>query len=363
MERKQHFLVNLAYFAAILAIIYLVFKYLLRLIMPFFLALIFAAVMRPLVRFISRKLHMREKIVAAITSVLFFAVIGAVAVFIAVRGVTRLVELMSGLPELYTTTIEPGITQLVAQAEELLARYDISLEQLLSGSSTDLLAALASRVTSISMSVVGGLTSVAGRLPSLLLGSVICVISTVFMAVDYQRMTSFLFGLLPERPKKLAMDIRQALKTILGKYGKSYLIIMVMTFGELAAGLLLLRVRRPVLIAALIAIMDIFPIVGAGLALLPWAVILLIQGSTAKGLGMLLLYVIITVVRQFMEPRIIGRHVGLHPLLTLLGIYVGTSLFGGLGLVGLPILMAITKQLNDMGAIHLWGGDESERLK
>jgi len=196
MERKQHFLVNLAYFAAILAIIYLVFKYLLRLIMPFFLALIFAAVMRPLVRFISRKLHMREKIVAAITSVLFFAVIGAVAVFIAVRGVTRLVELMSGLPELYTTTIEPGITQLVAQAEELLARYDISLEQLLSGSSTDLLAALASRVTSISMSVVGGLTSVAGRLPSLLLGSVICVISTVFMAVDYQRMTAFLFGYL-----------------------------------------------------------------------------------------------------------------------------------------------------------------------
>ena len=131
------------------------------------------------------------------------------------------------------------------------------------------------------------------------------------------------------------------------KYGVSYLLIMLMTFGEIAVGLLIIGKPHPILIAALIAIFDIFPIVGAGLILLPWTIINFLQGNTLQGIGMAILYVVVIVVRQIMEPRIVGKQVGLPPLVTLACMFVGTSLFGGVGLFGLPVLAAILTNLND----------------
>ena len=113
------------------------------------------------------------------------------------------------------------------------------------------------------------------------------------------------------------------------------------------AGESLSEVLVALLIAALIAVFDIFPIVGAGLILLPWTVITFIQGNVLQGIGMAVLYVVVIIVRQIMEPRIVGRQVGLPPLVTLACMFVGTSLFGGVGLFGLPILAAILTNLND----------------
>ena len=122
---------------------------------------------------------------------------------------------------------------------------------------------------------------------------------------------------------------------------------MLITFGELTVGLLIIGVRRAILLAALIAIFDIFPVVGAGAILLPWAVISLIQGKTLQALGLFILYVIILTVRQFLEPKVVGKQVGLPPLVTLACMFVGTSLFGVWGLFGLPIGAAILVNLNN----------------
>ena len=84
-----------------------------------------------------------------------------------------------------------------------------------------------------------------------------------------------------------------------------------------------------------------------GLILLPWTVITFLQGNTLQGVGMAILYVVVIVVRQIMEPRIVGKQVGLPPLVTLVCMFVGTSLFGGIGLFGLPVLAAILTNLND----------------
>ena len=86
---------------------------------------------------------------------------------------------------------------------------------------------------------------------------------------------------------------------------------------------------------------------GYNIILLPWTVITFIQGKVLQGIGMAILYVVVIIVRQIMEPRIVGRQVGLPPLVTLACMFVGTSLFGGVGLFGLPILAAILTNLND----------------
>jgi predicted PurR-regulated permease PerM len=108
------------------------------------------------------------------------------------------------------------------------------------------------------------------------------------------------------------------------------------------------------LLALLIALLDILPIVGTGTVLIPWAVISLIVGDYAKGICLLIMYAIITVIRQFIEPKIVGDQVGLHPVATLIAMIVGTKLFGAIGLFGLPISLAIIKDLNDHGKIHVF---------
>jgi predicted PurR-regulated permease PerM len=138
------------------------------------------------------------------------------------------------------------------------------------------------------------------------------------------------------------------------QYGRSYVLILGITFAELTLGLLILGVKRFVLIALLIAILDIFPVLGTGTVLIPWAVIALIQGSIGRGIGLLVLYAVITVIRQVIEPRIVGKHVGLHPLITLICMFVGTSLFGWIGLFGLPILMAILLELHNSGTLRVF---------
>ena len=127
-----------------------------------------------------------------------------------------------------------------------------------------------------------------------------------------------------------------------------------MTFLEIAVGLLIIGVKNAFGIAILIALFDILPVVGSGIVLLPWAIFTLFAGNLPTGIGLLVLYIVVIVVRQIMEPKIVGDRVGLHPLVTLLSMVLGTYLFGGIGLLGLPITVALLHALNKQGAIHLY---------
>jgi sporulation integral membrane protein YtvI len=248
---------------------------------------------------------------------------------------------------LYTQTIEPGLRELYASAEELVSRFDPTLEAVVNKAMPEVISSLGSTVTRFSVSAVTWLTGLAASIPSALLSAAICIISTIFMATTFESIIRFFKENLPEKVTETAGYVVNSFRNVIMKYGVSYLIIMLMTFGEIAVGLLIIGKPRAILFAALIAVFDIFPIVGAGLILLPWTVITFIQGKVLQGIGMAILYVVVIVVRQIMEPRIVGKQVGLPPLVTLVCMFVGTSLFGGLGLFGLPVLAAILTNLNE----------------
>ena len=103
---------------------------------------------------------------------------------------------------------------------------------------------------------------------------------------------------------------------------------------------------------------DVFPILGSGTVLIPWGIICLFTGDIKKGIGLLVLYVVIVILRQVIEPRIIGKRIGMRPIVTLVCMIVGAKLFGGIGLLGVPIAAAIITDLNRSGAIHLFNDDD-----
>lgn len=369
---RVSFLVNIAYWAVIVAIVYLVFKYLVNLLMPFFLALIFAAVARPVAVFLSReyrykknaagervavrrRVRMNRTVAGIISVILLFLIVLGLLVILFVQLADTVADLAAGIPGLYYAKVLPGITEFFAKVEELAGRIDESLLEMVQSAVPNILSSVGSTVTEASAKVVGWIASVASRLPGMLLSTIICLIATVFIAVDFDKIKTFIRRNLPERPLRMVRDVRDSFLGIVWQFIKSYFIIFCITTTEIAVGLLLIGVNRPVLLAVLIAIFDAFPIVGSGMILLPWAILTLISGEVWRGLGLGILYAVVVIARQIIEPKIVGKHVGLRPIVTLICMYAGTRLFGGLiGLFGLPITAAILVDLNDSGILHLF---------
>ena len=129
---------------------------------------------------------------------------------------------------------------------------------------------------------------------------------------------------------------------------------MTITFCELTVALWLLGAENFVVIALIIAAFDIIPVCGSGGVLIPWAVFSLVQGRFAFGAGMLIVYIIITVIRQIIEPKIVGDQVGLPPVITLMAMFLGVRFMGVFGLFAFPVALVILKNLNDNGYIRLF---------
>ncbi len=129
---------------------------------------------------------------------------------------------------------------------------------------------------------------------------------------------------------------------------------MSITFIELSIGLSILRIENSIIIAFLISIFDILPVLGTGGIMIPWTIITALQGNIPMAFALLVVYLVVTIIRNIIEPKIVGSQIGLHPVVTLISMFVGAQLFGVIGLFGFPITLSLLRHLNDTGAIKLF---------
>ena len=374
------FLVNAAYWAVILALVYVFFRYLLRLLMPFFLALVFAAVVRPVSQWLSREtryvkgengekvlarriFHLNRTVAGILSVLLLFAVVGTLLGLAVFKLGDSTAALIAQVPVFYETSFVPGFNRIYERLLNLAGNLDPSVREMLMSAVPNLISSLGSAVTTYSAKTVSALTSFATSLPSILLNTMICLIATVFIAVDFDRIKDFFRKNIPGKPLRIAVRVKNSFLDMVLQFLKSYFIIFCITVAEISLGLLVIRVPKPVLIAAIIATLDAFPIVGSGLVLIPWCIVSFVTGNMFRGFGLLILYILMTVIRQIIEPRIVGKHVGLRPLVTLVCMYAGTKIFGGVGLFALPIMAAILVDLNNNGVIHLFQSASGTRTE
>ncbi|MBQ3277051.1 MAG: sporulation integral membrane protein YtvI [Oscillospiraceae bacterium] len=370
-DPKVTFLINLAYWAAILAIIYFIFRYFLRILTPIAIALVLAAVVRPLARWLSRetryvkneagervlvrrKFRMNATLAGILSVLLLYLILAGLITLLIARVADSAVHLAAGAPDFYENSVVPGITRLYERILALSARVDDSVVAAVQASIPNLISSIGSAVTTFSARLVSWLTSFATRLPTILLNTLITMIATVFFAVDFDRMKLFIRRNLKEKTLRMVVNVKNSFLDMIWRFIRSYFLIFLITSAENTVGLWIIGVKHPLFIGILVGIFDAFPIVGSGTILIPWAVITLITGNVARGIALLALYLIITVVRQIIEPRIVGQRVGLRPIVTLTCMYVGTRLFGGVGLFAVPIMAAIVADLNSTGIIHLF---------
>jgi len=330
-----------------------VFRYLLNLIWPFFAAFLFAWLLKPVIRWLTVKCRIKYSLSAALSLLVFFAVIGGLMALITTRLAAGITALIEWAPSLYGDAIEPGLANLTVRIEEAAGRISPEAYQMVEAALPNMIGSIGSAVTNLSMKLVFALSGWLTKLPSHLLSALICAIATIFMTVDFPKINAFLMRQLPEKPRRIVAEAKNRFSGILKQYGKSYGIILCITFAEVLTGLLLLGQKNAFVIALAVAVFDIFPIVGVGTVLLPWATVLLLGGNIGRGVGLIVLWAVTIIVRQIIEPRIVGRHVGLPPLITLAAMFIGTKLFGFVGLFGLPITCAIVLSLDEAGVIHI----------
>ena len=328
---------------ALLAGVFLCIRYLLPLIFPFLLGGALALAAEPVVNFLCRRLHLPRPVSAGLGVGLSFAILTAVILIAAALLLRQLQALTQILPDL-EATIRDGMSTLSGQLTRLAAKIpgDISgvvqerILELFSGGS-----ALLDEALNFLLYLASGiLKQVPGR--ALSFGT----------AVIASFMISAKLPVLKERVKRTIGKKLQPLWTLLRRlrhtvlcWLKAQLKLSGVTFAVACTGLLLLRVSYAPLWAGLIALVDAFPILGTGSVLVPWSVISFLQGDRLLAFGLLGLYFAAAVTRSVLEPRLVGKQLGLDPLVTLVALYTGFRLFGIGGMILAPLIAVTVTQL------------------
>ena len=185
--------------------------------------------------------------------------------------------------------------------------------------------------------IPGAASGIAELFPKVIIFIIIFCISAFYMSVDFSSVNTIVLSILSPELQCLCRKYKREFFSVSKKYLRAYIIIFAVSLGELFLGLSLLRVRHAFSAALLIALVDILPVIGCGTVLIPWSIIEFISGNTGLGIGLLILYILITLIRQLTEPKIVGNFIGLHPLASLMCIFAGLSLFGVSGIFLMPI--------------------------
>lgn len=333
IRKKQDFLITCAYWAIIAAAVYLVCKYLVPISVPFLLGIPIAYI---IVR-ISRLLRCSHKLLRIGLTVLIYGFLGLLITLLVAKCVSTITNIVRWLPELYEMKLLPLATMVYDWFLQTTGQLDPALTGTLESLLESLLSALKSFISYLSGFAVNVVSGLVTGVPSLILSLLAMIFSTVFVANDYEQISGFYKAHTPAPVKAVLKNVWIYLTETLFVVIRSYILIMILTFTELSLLFSLFGIEHAVLKAAIIAMLDILPILGTGGVMIPWAVTSLVLGYTKLGIQLFIIYAIVTVVRNYVEPKIVGAQLGLHPIITLVSMFIGLRLFGFWGLFGLPV--------------------------
>ncbi|MBR5319757.1 MAG: sporulation integral membrane protein YtvI [Peptococcaceae bacterium] len=352
-EKRKTFLINFTYFSVILVTAFLLLYFVMPLASPFVIGFLIAWLLQRPIRFLRKKLPLPDKLIAVLSVILFYGTAGLLLALLGIKAFSEIAALIARIPTLYTTQVQPFLWDVLLSLENAFVEMDPSLVSALNEMGNQFVKSLGERVTNWSVAAMGLISGAASSLPALFIKLVLMIISTFFIAIDYDRLTGFCLRQFSDRGKNIFVQVKEYVVGTLWVCICSYALIMSITFVELSILLTLIGIEHSVLVAFCTAIFDILPVLGTGGIMIPWAVLTAVSGNYILGLKLAGVYVVVTVVRNIIEPKIVGGQLGLHPIVTLTSMFVGVQLLGVVGLFGFPIGLSLLRYLNDHGVIRI----------
>ena len=195
-------------------------------------------------------------------------------------------------------------------------------------------------VESVSSEFITGLITVVMKIPSILFDLVFIVITSLFMLLDYQRIDKLVI-----QKYSIVSLVVDTVKDVLSNMFKAYFMIMIITFIELWVGFMIMKLDNPVMLACIIAIFDFMPVLGIDMIMIPWIIISALTNKVSMAFGLLIIYMVIVVTKNILEPKLIAKNLGVSPLVSLIGMYLGMKILGVMGLIIVPTLLMIVIQI------------------
>ena len=347
MEMKKNFVINTAFYAIVLALAVVFWKYLLPILMPFVIGFVIASIIQLPLRQLRLKNPRWNKYAAVGLCIVFYALLVWAMVFFSAKVVSEISNLAAMLPDLVDEHLYPLIWQLGDQIQQILEPIDMTLAQLVNEVGKTAASTIAKYATEFSGWAVKALASGVISIPGALLTIVITVVASFYIAADYRTVLDFLKKLIPAAHRDSMLNVLSYARTAVLVYIKSYSIMFCVTFAALWLGFTILGIPYRLGLAFGIAFFDLLPILGVGGILLPWGAVALLMGKFVIGLGVIGLYIVICALRHIIEPKFVGSQIGLHPLATLVAMIVGLKLAGLVGMMLLPVSLVAVMKLRE----------------
>lgn len=337
LEEKKGFIFNFIYFAFWIVIVFLTFRFVSEYLLPFFVGIIVAYLVQKPASYIALKFKLKKEKIAAVLSVIFFTIIIAlISFFLWFLGaqIARLLDYLSA----NTDAIERIFGDMTVRINKIFENSNSKFKHFLKEISKDIIQTIMTRFGGLLSSIMSDLLK---KLPSLFVGSVITVVATCYMARDYDMLKAFLCGIISKQKIKIITEVKNIVAECFIKFTLGYFKIFLITFLMLLLGLFVIGNENFITLSFFVAMLDLLPVLGTGTVLLPWALINFLIGNAFRGIGLIVLYLMITIIRNYIEPKIMGKQIEINPLFMLVFIFLGLRIGGLLGMLVFPLVFTV----------------------
>lgn len=344
-ETKVNFLINAVFYSVVAIILFFSVKFLFVYLLPFIIGTLVTVLVQRPSTFISKRINIKKGYCALLFVIIIYLVIIAVVAFTILKVgeyVSELATQNSGLISQLTDTLNNASLQLKTITDRIPTVVGEQISKIMS-----------SIVSSITVYISDFAKSVAKSAPMFLTTSIVTIIASCYIAKDFDRFVCSVNSVTSPRYRRAFFELRMLFRDNMLKLLVGYMKLLLITFIELLIGLILLGVENALAIALVTSLLDLMPILGTGTVLIPWGVYRFISKDFFLGAGLLILYAIITLIRSIIEPKIIGKQIGLHPLIALISVFIGLKLFGVIGIFFMPLSVMIIYKMYDRGIFDI----------
>ncbi len=307
---------------------------------PFIIAFAVSSAIEPLIRFLMKKAKFPRRLAAIVSLLLVVSLITVLMLLLVSRLYNEVVSLTNERPQ-FLIEIYQNVSATIKKA---LDAY-LDLPDGITSNITKMISNLSQSISKVVDPFVKGLYNTAVSIPQVLIFIIVTILATYFISSDRDRIYESIKHNLPDVVLEKAISIKDNIFSALFGYIRAQLILMTITFTELSIGFAIIGINRFILLALVISFIDAFPILGTGGVLVPWAIYEFISRDFRMGVSLIILYLIVLVIRQLIEPKILGQQIGLHPLITLMAMYLGTQFYGIVGFILGPIIVLLFKNI------------------
>lgn len=345
MEKYKKITYISIFTVAILLLSYVFLKYLLGIFLPFALSFLIVALARPMIN----KMCKNRKIPKQLASILVISILLFIIVYVSIICVSYGIKQLGLITNNILNNLSNEnnfISEAFDKVENLKTKFPF-LNKILPGMDESLYSVLLETVGNSLKGLSTKLTSLMANfissLPSFIVLLIVIILSLFYFSKDYDLIAKKIEKSFPEKISQKLPNIKREVVSMVSKYIKAYSILLFISWVQLFSGFLILGVKNSFLIAVIISFVDMLPVLGVGTVLIPWSIVELVSGNTFVGIGLIILFLIVYIVRQIAEPKILSKQMNIHPLLTIFAMYAGLKILGIGGLIIAPFLAFLLK--------------------